>query len=390
MYKQKKWSVLNKNDELSNRLSEKFNISPLLANLIINRGIKDDESVRCFIESTDCSQFADPFLLSGVKEAVERIMTAIENNETIAVYGDYDVDGITSTYILYDYITSLGAKTYFYIPDRAEEGYGVNCQAIDKLAGLGVNLIVTVDVGITAVNEVSYASEKNIDFIITDHHTPKDEIPNAIAVINPKLGLDNYPNRNLAGVGVAFKLAYALSGCSRDVLDKYSQAAAIGTIADMVPLTGENRFIAAYGIKMLSTTDNPGLSALMEIASIDKSQINSTNVSFAIAPRLNAAGRIASAVSSVELFLETDSSKAQEIAKYLDEGNKLRQKEEQQIIEEAIVIIEENKLYNDNVIIVAKENWHHGVIGIVSSKITEKYLSYQTDYRFLVFVWVNN
>ncbi len=373
MIRQKKWTVSKQKKDLIKHISGKFNISEIVAGLIANRGLSEDCEVETFINSTSPSQFSDPFLLSGMKKAVDKITEAIKDGKKIAVYGDYDVDGITSTYMLYDYLKSTGADVVFYIPDRADEGYGVNTNAIDRLAKDGVELIITVDVGITAVSEVEYAKSKNIDFIITDHHTPKEVIPDAVSVINPKIEGDIYPNKNLAGVGVAYKLVYALSGLSKDIMDRYAEIASIGTIADMVPLIGENRFIAAYGIEMLSKTENPGLIALMDIASIDKSHVNSTNISFAIAPRLNAAGRIASAVSSVNLFAEKDSKVAYSIAEYLDESNKLRQKEELQILTEAIEIIENEKLYNDDVIIVAKENWHHGVIGIVSSKITDKY-----------------
>jgi len=373
LIRQKKWTVLQQDENLVKHISQKFGISDLVARLILNRGIENDSDILAFINNTEASQFLDPFLMSNMKKATDKILQAIECGKKIAVYGDYDVDGITSTYMLYDYLVSIGADATFYIPDRADEGYGINTGAIDKLLKSNVSLVVTVDVGITAVNEVEYAREKGIEFIITDHHTPKEIIPDAVAVINPKIEGDMYPNKNLAGVGVAYKLVYALSGCAKDVMDKYAEIAAIGTIADMVPLIGENRFIAAYGIKMLANTSSPGLNALMEVASIDKSQVDSSNISFGIAPRLNAAGRIASAVSSVRLFTERDMHKAREIAEYLDEGNKLRQKEELQILTEAIEIIESRKLYEDDVIIVAKENWHHGVIGIVSSKITEKY-----------------
>lgn len=370
--KSKKWIVLDSNKDRITQISQKFNISPLIASVILNRGITDDNDIADYI-SKDISQFYDPFLLADMEKAVEFIKNAIENNTKIAVYGDYDVDGITATYIIYDYLKSLGANAMYYIPDRADEGYGVNNGAISYLKSEGVELIITVDVGITAVDETLFARENGIDVIITDHHTPKDELPDALAVINPKLACNKYPNSELAGVGVAYKLVYALSGCDKDVMKKYSEAAAIGTIADMVPLKGENRFIASYGLKNLRHTVNAGLCALMEVSGIEKEQISSGNISFGIAPRLNAAGRIASAKSSVELFLETDKDKAKYIATRLDEDNKTRQDEEHSILEEAEEIIMKNKLYDNNVIVVAKEGWHHGVIGIVSSKITEKY-----------------
>ncbi len=368
----KKWICNDCDNDLVNSISYKFNISHIVAKILINRGITDDDMIREFL-SVDENQFLDPFLLSGIKQSVERIKKAVGNNEKIAVYGDYDVDGITSTYIVYDYLKSIGASVIYYIPDRASEGYGLNISAIDYLAEQETGLIITVDVGITAFDEVIYAASKGIDMIITDHHTPGDDVPPAFCVINPKLPDNIYPNCNLAGVGVAFKLIYALSDCDKNILDEYCQFACIGTIADMVPLIGENRFIASYGLERIKETKNIGLKALMEISGIDKSQISSSNISFAIAPRLNAAGRISSAENSVKLFLCKSEDEALSLAKELDAGNKLRQNTEQEIIEEALEIINTNKLYDDNVIVVAKEDWHHGVIGIVASKITEKF-----------------
>ncbi len=372
MIKNKKWIVLDCDKEKAIQISKKYNISPLIASVILNRGIETEESIERYI-SNDSSCFHDPFLISGMKKAVEFIKKAVEDEKKIAVYGDYDVDGITSCYIVYDYLKSIGADVMYYIPDRASEGYGVNKTAVKELAKKGVSLIITVDVGITAVEETEYAKDCGVDIIITDHHTPKEILPDAVAVINPKTDGNLYPNKELAGVGVAFKLIYAMSDCDDEVLKKYSAAAAIGTIADMVPLKGENRFIAAHGLNELKTINNAGLSALIEVSGIDKTRISSSNISFALAPRLNAAGRISSAASSVELFLEKDKSKAAKMAIELDDANKIRQNEERTILEEAEEIIQRDKLYNDNIIIVAKENWHHGVIGIVSSKITEKY-----------------
>ncbi len=368
----KKWIILESDKNRAFEISKKYGISPLIASVILNRGITTDEEISNYI-SKDDSLFFDPFLMTDMDKAVSYIKNAVCTGKKIAVYGDYDVDGITSTYIMYDYLKSIGANVIYYIPDRADEGYGVNRAAIKQLAKEGVNLIITVDVGITAIDETVFAKENGIDIIITDHHTPKDVLPPAAAVINPKTVNNKYPNTELAGVGVAYKLVYALSGCDKKIMEQYSEAASIGTIADMVPLTGENRFIAHFGLKNLKTTKNIGLSALMEVSGIEKTQVTSSNISFALAPRLNAAGRISSAEISVELFLENDREKALGIASNLDEANKIRQAREHEILEEAERIIEENKLYEKKVIVVAKENWHHGVIGIVSSKITEKY-----------------
>lgn len=372
MLNKKKWIILDCDKDKLKRISEKFNISPLIASVILNRGIYSDDEIAHYI-SKDDSLFFDPFLLTDMHKAVDFIKKAVLSDTKIAVYGDYDVDGITSTYIVYDYLKSLGADVIYYIPDRADEGYGINTGAITFLKEKGVGLIITVDVGVTAVEEAKFAKENGIDIIITDHHTPKDILPDAVAVINPKTDGNKYPNKDLAGVGVAYKLLYALSGCDKKIMEKYSGAAAIGTIADMVSLQGENRFIASYGLDRLKSTENTGLLSLMEVSGIEKTHITSSNISFGIAPRLNAAGRIASASLSVELFLEKDKIKAMEIASKLDEDNKNRQATEQEIMNEAEEIIQKEKLYEDDVIVVAKKGWHHGVIGIVSSKITEKY-----------------
>lgn len=368
----KKWICNDCDNDLVNSISYKFNISHIVAKILVNRGITDDDKISDFL-FVDENQFLDPYLLSGMKQCVDRIKIAVENNDKIAVYGDYDVDGITSTYIVYDYLKSIGASVIYYIPDRASEGYGLNMSAIDSLAEQDIGLIITVDVGITAIDEVIYASSRGIDVIVTDHHTPGDSLPPAFCVINPKLQDNIYPNSNLAGVGVAFKLVYALADCDKKIIDKYCQFACIGTIADMVPLIGENRFIASYGLEKIKETKNIGLKALLDVSGIDRTLISSSNISFAVAPRLNAAGRISSAENSVKLFLCQSEDEAINIAKELDAGNKLRQNTEQEIIEEALNMIYANKLYDDNVIVVAKEDWHHGVIGIVASKITEKF-----------------
>lgn len=353
------------------RISELMNVSPLVAKVLASRGFKYEDA-KDFVQISDNS-FYDPFLLNDMGKAVDRINSAIENHEKIVVYGDYDVDGITATYILYDYLKSLGADVIYYIPDRIDEGYGMNNSAIDSLKQQRINLIVTVDVGVTAVSEVEYASEVGIDVIVTDHHSLKETLPNAIAVVNPKIKKAGYPFDALAGVGVAFKLIYALSGLDKTVFDKYCDIVAIGTIADMVPLKSENRYIAAKGIEKLKSTSNVGLRALMDIAGIDSENISSTDISFGIAPRLNAAGRMSDAAQSVELLLETNPEVARTKATNLDACNRERQTEEQKIFDEAIKIIADKNLDRDNFILVENEGWAHGIIGIVSSKLTERF-----------------
>ena len=269
------------------RISDNLNVSLLAANILCARGFSFDDA-KSFL-CTDNSFFYNPFLLNDMQKAVDRLNIALAKKEKIAVYGDYDVDGITATYILFDYLKSLGADVIYYIPDRIQEGYGMNCGAIDTLKQEQVTLIITVDVGITAIDEVNYANGNNIDVIITDHHALKDDLPDAVAVINPKIVAASYPFDSLAGVGVAFKLIYAHSGMDEDIFTKYCDIVAVGTVADMVALKDENRYIVSEGLKKLKTTDNPGLKAIMTVAGIRQDEITSADNSFAIAPRINAA-----------------------------------------------------------------------------------------------------
>lgn len=367
----KKWIIPEIDKSQAQHISERFGVSELVGRILVSRGFTDNDEISAFLNKNK-GEFHNPFLMHDMEKAVKIILKALENKTKIAVCGDYDVDGITSTYIIYDYLKSLGADIVYHIPDRISEGYGISTDSIDILKNIGVNLIITVDVGITAVNEVNYAKELGMEIVVTDHHNLKDEIPNASAVVNPKIESD-YPFDSLAGVGVAFKLVYALSGCDDKIFDKYCGITAIGTIADMVPLRGENRYIASQGILSLRNTDNIGIKELLKVAGADVSKVNSSDISYLLSPRLNAAGRIANAAMSVELLLDTSAESAFEKAVELDNCNKLRQKEEQNIFKEALDIIRENGYENDNFIVVAKENWLHGVIGIVSSRLTEMF-----------------
>ncbi len=372
MTKSKQWVVADADNSRVAEISKKFGISPLVAKIIYLRNIRDYNDIENFIKK-DFSGFHNPFLLPDMEAAVNFILNAVETGKKIAVYGDYDVDGITATYIVYDYLKSIGANVIYYIPDRAEEGYGINISAIDYLKQNQIEAIITVDVGITAVEEIAYAKSLGIDVVVTDHHTLKENIPDCIAVINPKREDCKYPFESLAGVGVAYKLIYALSGFDMDIVDKYSDIAAIGTIADMVPLVDENRYIVDYGIKKLKRCTNTGLLALIDVASLSNKEITASTIGYIIAPRLNAAGRIATATKSVRLLLEKDKATAYKIAYELEEGNRHRQAEEQNILTQALEIINRDKLYNNEVIVVANKGWHHGIIGIVSSRITEMF-----------------
>ncbi len=371
LYNPKKWLMPNIDYPTALRISKDFGVSMLCANVLCARGIGYDDAKS--ILNTDESYMHDPFLLNDMHKAVERINIALKKKEKIAVYGDYDVDGITATYILSDYLNSLGADVISYIPDRLTEGYGLNTDAIDILNKRGVSLIITVDVGITAISEVDYAKSLNIDLIVTDHHALKEKLPDALAVINPKIPTANYPFDALAGVGVAFKLIYAHSGLDKNIFEKYCDVVAIGTVADMVPLKDENRYIVSRGILRLHKTSNAGIKSIITVAGLKQDEITSSDISFAIAPRLNAPGRISQASDSVKLLTETDEKKAYEMAEQLDFFNKERQKIEQKIFEECIHIIEQKRLYDNSFILVSSDGWAHGIIGIVSSKITEKY-----------------
>ncbi len=367
--RESEWIFLDCDQAAANHLSARLHIPLLTAKVLLNRGYTVS-SAKAFLEN-DPSALHDPYLLPGMTKAVDRIHTAIAAQESIAVYGDYDVDGITATYIVYDYLHSMGADVRYYIPNRLSEGYGVNCAALESLTGC--SLIITVDTGITAVSQVAFASEHGMDMIITDHHNPQDEIPSAVAVIDPKLPGSQYPFPNLAGAGVAFKLVLALSDNSRDVFRRYCPIATIGTVADIVSLTGENRIIVALGLDLLKSTNHPGLCALMDTAGIDKTRLSAASIGFGIGPRINAAGRIGSASAALELLLARQQAAAAEIAEQLEQENRRRQEEEKRILEQALKTIETLRLYDDGVIVVDGTGWHHGVIGIVSSRITERY-----------------
>lgn len=353
-------------------------LSPVVATLLLNRGISDSDMAKTYF-SKPLNSIFPPFLLGGVEKASERIVEAIKNNEKIVVYGDYDVDGITSTVLLYRFLTSQNANVSYYIPTRADEGYGINILALNKIAKSGTKLLVTVDCGITAAGEVEFARLQGMEVIITDHHNCQDKIPKAYAVINPKLPGSEYPFSGLAGVGVAFKLALGVAiklGLNTGkVFSEFCELAAIGSVADLVPLESENRVIVDRGLKKISQGSSyPGVQALLEICGADKSNVTSDSIAFSIAPRLNAAGRLNSATVSVELLLTNDMEDAMRLAKLLDEENTERRKTEQDIFNEALEIIEADPDFDKKkVIVLHKENWHQGVIGIVASRICERF-----------------
>ena len=368
----KKWECYNLDNEKVEELVKKRHITNLLASILVNRGIIDGEKINVFLNPTR-KDFYNPFLMPDMEIAVKRIVKAIENKEKIMIYGDYDADGITSITVLKKYLNEIGLKTGEYIPNRLNEGYGLNKDAISKIYNDGYKLMITVDCGISGLEEVDYANSLGMEIIITDHHEPAEKLPEAIAVIDAKRKDNKYPFNQLAGVGVVFKLIQAISTelkLEEKEYLKYLDLVCIGTISDIVPLVDENRVIAKLGLKLIEKTKNIGLKTLLNIADLKK--IDSNAISFGVAPRINACGRMGFQEEALQLFLTEDSEKATTIAKRLVQFNQERQAKEKQIFEEVIEKIEKDDK-DKKCIVLAEENWHHGVIGIVASKITEIY-----------------
>lgn len=372
----KKWSVSALDKENAARIADSLGIPTFLAMLLDIRGIRDEAAIRSFLEQ-DADGFSDPFTFADMDAAVERIHSGIENGERIAVYGDYDADGVTATTMLYSYLESAGADVCYYIPDREAEGYGMNCRAVQKLADDGVTLIITVDNGVSSVDEVAYAKTLGVDVVITDHHRPREILPDAVAVVNPHRV--DCPSRfkEFAGVGVAFKLITALEGEYADLeglLENYADLVAIGTIGDVVSLTGENRLLVQAGLRYLAHADRIGLQALMERSSLHGEHITATDVAFGIVPRINATGRMDTSRRAVELLLCEDVEQAERLAEEVCRNNDFRKEIENEILEKTAELLQaEPDRLNDRVLVVEGENWHHGVIGIVASRLLERY-----------------
>lgn len=369
----KKWEFYNSDEKLVNEICEKYNLNKVIGKIIVNRHVVNDEDVRIFITPTR-DDFHNPFLFKGMDIAVDRIIKAINNKEKILIYGDYDVDGITSTIVLKKYLMDRGISVDTYIPNRLHEGYGLNKKAIDTIKERNIDLIITVDCGISAIEEVDYAVRLGMDIIVTDHHEVGEKLPNALAVIDAKRKDNTYPFRALAGVGVVFKLIQALSiklEIKPEEYLKYLDLVCVGTISDIVPLEGENRTIAKLGLMLIKVTRNLGLREL--IKSSGYKEIDSNTISFGVAPRINACGRMGHEEEALKLFLAEDLESATKITKELNEYNTLRQSTEKAIYEEAVQQIEKNHLDENNSIVLGGKGWHHGVIGIVSSKVTDKY-----------------
>jgi len=369
----KNWKILSDSLDMNSvkALAAKAKVSQLYAVLLLNRGITEQNYEEFLKSSSD--NFYNPFLLKDMDKAVDRIKKAIDKREKIVIYGDYDVDGITSVAMLLRYIRSLGGICAAYIPKREDEGYGLNCKAIEKIKKGGSSLIVTVDNGISAINEAVYAKEIGIDMVICDHHTCGDTIPEAIACVNPKRYDCEYPFKELSGAGVTFKLLCALSGNTQEIKEKYIEYAAIATVADVVSLQDENRSIVIEGMKKLQEQDIPWFDALSMVSGLEKENLSSYHIGFVISPRLNAAGRIKTAYEALWLIMEDDFEKAYKRAEQLNRDNEYRKSLGNNIYDEACELIEKEGKAGRKVIVLAKEGWHPGVIGIIASKISDTY-----------------
>ena len=369
----KKWEFYGENSEEIIDIAKEHNISELLTKILVNRGITDDKEIDTFLNPTR-NDFYDPYLMPDMDKAVERIIKAINNQEKVMIYGDYDVDGITSITVLKKFLEERGLKTGHYIPNRLEEGYGLNENAIRSIAEQKYTLMITVDCGISGIEEVELANQLGIETIITDHHEQSESLPNAYAIINAKRKDSQYPFRGLAGCGAVFKLIQAISlrlGLEEKEFLKYLDIVCVGTISDIVPLVDENRVIAKLGLKLVAQTRNIGLREL--ILQSKKKKIDSNTISFGVAPRINACGRMGYQEEALDLFLTNNIEEARKITARLNSYNLERQTKEKDIFEQAIKELEKEDIEKLNTIVLSGDNWHHGVIGIVASKLTEKF-----------------
>ena len=368
----KKWEFYETDEKAVEQVKNEFGLSTLLATIIVNKGLRTKEEIEVFLNPTR-NDFYDPYLMPDMQIAVDRIAKAIENKEKIIIYGDYDVDGITSITVLKKFLADRGLYADDYIPNRLDEGYGLNKNAIDKIVEQKYTLMITVDCGISGIEEIEYANSLGLETIITDHHEPSDVLPKALAVVDAKRKDNKYPFNQLAGVGVVFKLIQAISiryQLEEKEFLKYLDLVCVGTISDIVPLVDENRVIAKLGLKLVEVTRNVGLKTLLHL--IGYKVIDSSAISFGVAPRINACGRMGFEREALDLFLTENINEAVEISKRLNNYNKQRQETEKRIFEEVLDKIEKGEK-DEPCIVLADENWHHGVIGIVSSKVTEMY-----------------
>lgn len=369
----KKWIVRSGNKEDATMFAEKLGVSPYAALIASTRGINTIDGAREFFGLNE-RKSVDPMDFPDMYAAVKRIQKALDEFERIAVYGDYDADGVTSTALLYSYLEMQGADVVYYVPNRHTEGYGLSYEAIDKLSMMGVKLIITVDNGISAVAEAKYIRELEMELIVTDHHLPSEALPQAVAVVDPHRTDCNLKFKDYAGVGVAYKLICALEGEENGITDSFVDLVTVGTVADVMPLIKENRELVRRGVNMLADSDRIGIQALIEAAGLGSRKMTSTSVAFGICPRINAAGRMGSADRAIRLLLSDDYDEAMLLAQEINDENVTRQQTEQDILIQAVEQINKNPEWQyQNVLVVAGEGWHDGVVGIVASRLVEKY-----------------
>lgn len=379
---EKQWEIpiqLSKEElEKVKKIAQELKCPLMISELLFRKGYQTREDIHEFFYPT-LSKLHDPYLFEQMDKAVQRIMRAIETKEQITIYGDYDVDGTTATALLYLGFKRIGGLVDFYIPHRMIDGYGLSLNSLDQLKASGAQLIISVDCGVNAIEEITAINEMGMEIIITDHHNPKDILPDAYAIINPKLTGTKYPFQHLAGVGVAYKLLMAiyhhLGIDTHENILKYMDLVAVGTIADIVALTDENRVFASIGLQHLIDKKNLGLNALTQISNLNQKNLDTTDIVFGIAPRINAAGRMGSAAVAVELLISTEEDKSMELAEVIERQNSLRQQEDQKTFIEACEIIDKKykDMANTSCMIISSDDWHPGVIGIVASKLVEKY-----------------
>lgn len=364
-----KWEITGYDRPTAVRLL-RSGFNALVSVLLASRGITSTEDYEQQYGS-GTSGLSDPMTLTDMDKAVQRIKAAISNDEFIAVYGDYDVDGMTASTLIIDYLRWHGCRCGGYIPERLKDGYGLKTEALDKIKSKGASLVITVDCGITAIQEAEYAQSIGLDLVITDHHQLGDDMPKAVAVVNPKRDGEGHPCYSLAGVGVAFKLICALEGAGsgETMLDRYGDLLALGTIADVMPVLGENRYIIRRGLDILRTAPRPGLRALCRASNINLSQLNTNSVGFTIAPRLNASGRLGRTDLSIKLLTTKDDAEAEDLSQQLCELNRSRQAIESEVFTQAFASLPE---VIDGPVVVAGEDWHQGVAGIVASKLSDR------------------
>ena len=382
---EKIWQIRTINSQIKKSLSQQTSLDPLIIQLLINRGLNNKEKIDTFL-NCELSALSDPFLLKDMDKAVNRIQEAIAKGEKIMVYGDYDVDGLTAMALLILTLKELGAKPVHYIPHRLEEGYGLNHSAVHKSDKEGVKLLITVDCGVNSKSEVAALSNLGIDTVITDHHQPQEEfLPESLALINPLQKDCSYPYKSLSGVAIAYKLALALLGQRRKYfLDNHLDLVALGTIADVAPMTGENRILTKYGLARLKKTKKPGLRALIEIAGLRGKNITCGYVGYILAPRINATGRMGSAEKSLKLLLTLDEKEAFALAQQLNQENKNRQQTQSRILKQASIKIEDEVNFKEErAIVLWDKSWHGGVLGVVASRLVEQF------YRPVILITLN-